>query len=109
MKVDNNLYYLVYILNEKFIFKKLYYFYTVFYTLLNCRYRELYYGDTLLFKHDSILRKALINICYLLNTKSWELGITLTSKGLVAGNLIIYMHDGKIIDCSKTNEGKIYN
>lgn len=71
-------------------------------------FRELYYGDTILFKYDhNIVRKALIDICCLLDAKSWELGITLTSNGLVAGNLIIFMCDGKIIDCSKTTEGKI--
>lgn len=53
------------------------------------------------------MRKALIDICNLLSAKSWELGITLTSSGLVAGNLMIHMCDGKIIDCSKTVEGKI--
>lgn len=53
------------------------------------------------------MRKALIDICYLLSAKSWELGITLTSSGLVAGNLMIYMYDGRILDCSKTVEGKI--
>lgn len=53
------------------------------------------------------MRKALIDICCLLGTKSWELGITLTSNGLVAGNLMMHMYGGKIIDCSKTNEGKI--
>lgn len=75
--------------------------------LLNYYFREIYYGDTVLFKHGHIVRKALIDICCLLDTKSWELGITLTSSGLVAGNLMIFMYDGKILDCSKTNEGKI--
>lgn len=58
-----------------------------------------------MFKHDHIVRKALIDICCLLDTKSWELGITLTSSGLVAGNLMMYMYNGKIVDCSKTTEG----
>lgn len=70
-------------------------------------FRELYYGNTVLFQHDYKVRKALIDICWLLDTKSWELGITLTSSGLVAGNLVIYMSDERILDCSKTTEGKI--
>ncbi|XP_015363355.1 PREDICTED: meiotic recombination protein SPO11 [Diuraphis noxia] len=74
-------------------------------TKTSCTTRELYYGDTILFKHSYIVRKALIDICCLLGAKSWELGITLTSSGLVAGNLKIYMSNGKILDCSDTIEG----
>ncbi|CAI6352400.1 unnamed protein product [Macrosiphum euphorbiae] len=74
-------------------------------TKKSCTTRELYYGDTILFKHSNIVRKALIDICCLLGAKSWELGITLTSSGLVAGNLKIYMSNGKILDCSDTTEG----
>lgn len=74
--------------------------------IFNLYFRELYYGNTALFKHDYIVRKALIDICCLLGTKSWELGITLTSSGLVAGNLMIYMCNGKMYDCSKNTEGK---
>lgn len=77
------------------------------YLLFKYYFREIYYGDTILFKHDYIVRKALIDICNLLSAKSWELGITLTSSGLVAGNLMIYMCDGRILNCSKTSEGKI--
>jgi len=84
----------------------------IIYILFNCNFnyfRELYYGDTILFKHSNIVRKALIDICCLLGAKSWELGITLTSSGLVAGNLKIYMSNGKILDCSNTTEGKVLN
>ncbi|XP_026820261.1 meiotic recombination protein SPO11 [Rhopalosiphum maidis] len=71
----------------------------------SCTTRELYYGDTILFKHSNTVRKALIDICCLLGTKSWELGITLSSSGLVAGNLMIYMSNGTSLDCSCTTEG----
>lgn len=70
-------------------------------------FRGLFYSDTVLFKNVDVVRRALIDICWLLGTKSWELGITLTSHGLVAGNLTIYMCNGNILDCSKTIEGKI--
>jgi len=82
----------------------------IFYIIFNCNFnyfRELYYGDTILFKHCNTVRKALIDICCLLGAKSWELGITLTSSGLVAGNLKIYMSNGQILDCSNTTEGKV--
>jgi DNA topoisomerase VI subunit A len=78
----------------------------VYNLIFNYYFRELYYGNTTLFKHDYIVRKALIDICCLLGTKSWELGITLTSNGLVAGSLMIYMYNGRIFDCSKNIEGK---
>ncbi|XP_050530565.1 meiotic recombination protein SPO11 [Daktulosphaira vitifoliae] len=67
--------------------------------------RELYYGNTELFENDYNVRKALVNISCLLNTFSWNLGLQLSSTGLVAGNLSIYMKDGKILDCSKMIEG----
>ncbi|XP_025203511.1 meiotic recombination protein SPO11 [Melanaphis sacchari] len=74
-------------------------------TKKSCTTRELYYGDTILFKHSNTVRKALIDICCLLGAKSWELGITLSSSGLVAGDLMIYMSNGKFLDCSCTTEG----
>ncbi|XP_050439053.1 meiotic recombination protein SPO11 [Adelges cooleyi] len=70
-----------------------------------CTTRELYYGNTILFQNNLNVRKALINICCLLGTTSWNLGITLTSSGLVAGDLIVHLCDGEIIDCSITPEG----
>lgn len=85
----------------------IFYILFIYFIIYFIYFRELYYGDTILFKHSNIVRKALIDICCLLGAKSWELGITLTSSGLVAGNLKIYMSNGKILDCSDTTEGKI--
>lgn len=69
-------------------------------------FRELYYGNTQLFEHDYNVRKALLNISCILDTFSWNLGFPLSSTGLVAGNLSIYMKDGEVLDCSKMIEGK---
>lgn len=61
--------------------------------------RELYYNDVDLFGNQESVNKAIETICALLNVQEYELGILSTSKGLIAGDLIINIGDERI-DCS---------
>lgn len=57
--------------------------------------RELYYRDPPLMLNQSTVNRAIEDICILLNVLPWEVGLLTTSKGLVAGDLKIFM--GKLI------------
>jgi meiotic recombination protein SPO11 len=66
---------------------------------LNFR-RELYYRDQELFENQADVNLAIREICCLLSTTPWELGVMSTSKGLVAGDLKIITVNDETIDCS---------
>lgn len=47
------------------------------------------------------INSALKEICCLLKARPWELGIFSSSKGLIAGKLIITFSDGSRFDCGQ--------
>ncbi|CAF4767854.1 unnamed protein product [Pieris macdunnoughi] len=61
--------------------------------------RELYYQKIQRFRNQVELDVAVRDVCCLLETPPWELGIVATAKGLIAGPLQIVNRDGSIIDC----------
>lgn len=68
-----------------------------------CTKRELYYENTSLFEDQSQLDAVADKVCCLLDVARWDVGLSATSKGLVAGNLIITTSSGDIIDCSSSD------
>lgn len=61
--------------------------------------RELYYRDVELFRNQESVNKAIDTLCAMLDVQEFELGVFSSSKGLVAGDLIINIGDERI-DCS---------
>lgn len=65
-----------------------------------CTKRELYYRDVELFGNQESVNKAVNDLCAMLNVQEFELGVTSSSKGLVAGDLTIITGDENI-NCAK--------
>ncbi|CAH1388969.1 unnamed protein product [Nezara viridula] len=68
-----------------------------------CTKRELYYENTSLFEDQSQLDAVADKVCCLLDVARWDVGLSASSKGLVAGNLFITTPSGDIIDCSSSD------
>lgn len=66
---------------------------------LTCTKRELYYRDVELFRNQESVNKAVDTLCAMLNVQECELNVMSSSKGLIAGDLIISIDD-EIIDCT---------
>lgn len=66
---------------------------------LTCTKRELYYRDLKLLNNQESVNKAIDTLCKMLKVQEFELGVTTSSKGLIAGDLIITIGDERI-DCS---------
>jgi meiotic recombination protein SPO11 len=64
-----------------------------------CTKRELYYRDVDLFGKQESVNKAIETLCSMLSVQEYELGVLSSSKGLVAGDLIINIGEERI-DCS---------
>lgn len=60
--------------------------------------RELYYRDPELTESQRNVDMALNDISCFLDEPLWKLGVLSSSKGLVAGNLVIVMNDDTLID-----------
>lgn len=65
-------------------------------TKSNCTKRELFYRNLELFKSQIQVNEALNHISRLLETPLWELGVFSTSKGLLAGDLVVVYDDNEI-------------
>jgi meiotic recombination protein SPO11 len=61
--------------------------------------RELYYQNVSLVGSQRLLDTAVRDICSLLKVPAWNLGVTTTSKGLIAGPVSLVMEGGDVIDC----------
>ncbi|XP_068621567.1 meiotic recombination protein SPO11 [Battus philenor] len=61
--------------------------------------RELFYQNVTRFRNQTNLDVAVRDVCCLLQTPPWNLGIMATAKGLIAGSLKIILRDGSCIDC----------
>ncbi|KAG6462411.1 hypothetical protein O3G_MSEX013241 [Manduca sexta] len=61
--------------------------------------REMFYQNISRFRSQANLDIAVRDVCCLLETPPWSLGIVATAKGLIAGPLTLHYHDGNIIDC----------
>lgn len=71
-----------------------------------CTIRELYYrNESICGKSQLKVEQAVTDVCGILQTTAWDLGIFAAGKGYVAGSLIIRMSDGGIIDCSCVMNG----
>lgn len=66
---------------------------------LTCTKRELYYRNVELFRNQESVNKAVDTLCAMLNVQECELGVMSSSKGLIAGDLIINIGDERI-DCT---------
>ncbi|XP_077301054.1 meiotic W68 [Arctopsyche grandis] len=66
---------------------------------VTCTRRELYYQNVAKVKNQRSIDVAVSEICCLLDTPQWELGILTTSKGLISGPLEIITHEGHKINC----------
>ena len=65
-----------------------------------CTRRELYYQHPEFFRSQSVLDVAVRDICSFLNAPAWDLGVTVTSKGLITGPAVLYLESGEKVDCS---------
>ncbi|XP_063236186.1 meiotic recombination protein SPO11 isoform X2 [Bacillus rossius redtenbacheri] len=67
--------------------------------------RELYYQHVGLSEGQGEVDAAMRDVCSLLGSSSWDLGVLPTSKGLVAGRLAIETGDGATLDCRAHGDG----
>nr|XP_049706650.1 meiotic recombination protein SPO11-like [Helicoverpa armigera]XP_049708259.1 meiotic recombination protein SPO11 [Helicoverpa armigera] len=61
--------------------------------------RELFYQNVMRLRNQANLDVAVRDVCCLLETPPWTLGIVATAKGLIAGPLTMHHRDGTVIDC----------
>ncbi|XP_026487443.2 meiotic recombination protein SPO11 [Vanessa tameamea] len=61
--------------------------------------RELFYQNISRFRSQSKLDVGVRDMCCLLETPPWSLGIVATAKGLIAGPLKMFNADGTVVDC----------
>ncbi|XP_068086985.1 meiotic recombination protein SPO11 [Anabrus simplex] len=71
-------------------------------TRSTCTRRELYYQNVSAVRGQSAIDAAVRDVCCLLEAPSWELGLLATSKGLIAGPLVLESATGEQTDCSAT-------
>ncbi|XP_067627705.1 meiotic recombination protein W68 [Eurosta solidaginis] len=64
-----------------------------------CTLRELYYKDPAKCCKPVSISKGVIDVCAILQTVPWNLGIFATGKGLIAGAIRFHMINGDMIDC----------
>ncbi|KAF9811994.1 hypothetical protein SFRURICE_021351 [Spodoptera frugiperda] len=62
--------------------------------------RELFYQNVMRLRNQCILDLAVRDVCCLLETPPWTLGIVATAKGLIAGPLTLHLRDGSVVDCT---------
>lgn len=62
-------------------------------------YRELFYQNVSRFRNQTKLDIGVRDVCCLLDSPPWSLGIVATAKGLIAGPLKIFNADGTVVDC----------
>lgn len=70
-----------------------------------CTKRDIYYRNVTLYRKQSVVDDIVENIALLLHVPRWRLNVLATSKGLVAGNLIIRMADGSTVDYESSQSG----
>lgn len=70
--------------------------------------RELYYQNVGLVGSQRLLDSAVRDICCLLKVPAWNLGVTTTSKGLIAGPVSLVMEGGDVIDCMASGGGSCW-
>ncbi|ETN67182.1 hypothetical protein AND_001014 [Anopheles darlingi] len=71
----------------------------------SCTKRELYYLHLDLVRSPACCYAALADVCALLDVEPWEVNVFNTSKGLIAGPLVLIMGSGETIDCSTCRWG----
>lgn len=69
-------------------------------------HRELFYQNVTRLRNQSNLDVAVRDVCCLLETPPWSLGIVAAAKGLIAGPLTMHHRDGSKTDCM-TAGGKV--
>ncbi|KAJ0181716.1 hypothetical protein K1T71_002438 [Dendrolimus kikuchii] len=62
--------------------------------------RELFYQNVIRFRNQGNLDVAVRDVCCLLETPPWNLGLVATAKGLLAGPIKMHHRDGSVTDCS---------
>ncbi|XP_073941530.1 meiotic W68 [Choristoneura fumiferana] len=65
--------------------------------------RELFYQNVSRLRNQGNLDVAVRDVCCLLESPPWNLGIVATSKGLIAGPLTIHARDGTVVNCMASN------
>lgn len=66
----------------------------------SCTKRELYYLHLELAQTPAYTYDTLEDVCALLDADPWELHVYNTSKGLIAGPIVLTLSDGQRIDCN---------
>lgn len=69
--------------------------------------RELYYRNVELTHSQENVNEAIKIISCLLELEPWKMGVYSTSKGLIAGPIVIVLADDSLIDCSTHSEGRL--
>ncbi|XP_017072816.1 meiotic recombination protein W68 isoform X2 [Drosophila eugracilis] len=60
--------------------------------------RGLYYNDPVLIRSQFKIAKARLDVCRMLNTSPFTLGILAASKGIMAGDIRLLMTNGDVLD-----------
>ncbi|KAI5634707.1 type IIB DNA topoisomerase domain-containing protein [Phthorimaea operculella] len=66
--------------------------------------RELFYQNVTRLRNQANLDVAVRDVCCLLETPPWNLGIVATAKGLIAGPLTMHTRDGNVVDCMASGD-----
>lgn len=73
--------------------------------VINVRcYRDLFYKDVKLFRKQSVVDTIVDDIAYTFGVERGILNIVAAAKGLVCGNLRLYLNTGAIVECWSDRE-----
>ncbi|XP_037948707.1 meiotic recombination protein W68 [Teleopsis dalmanni] len=64
-------------------------------------FRELFYKNPVFTRNQTNIYRAVHDVCGILQTSPWNLGIFSSGKGLIAGAISICLHNGDVIDCRR--------
>lgn len=64
-------------------------------------FRELYYENTEFFQSQDEVDRYVREISCLLDTPPWEIPVSATSKGIVAGPVVFTMANGSTVTCDR--------
>lgn len=78
-----------------------------FNVLVDHLFREIYYSDPEFTQSQVEVDHAVMDICYILNARPWEMGVFSSSKGLIAGSIKLTLNDDTILDVGNIEGGRL--
>lgn len=68
-------------------------------------FREIYYSDPEFTQSQREVDNSVMDICFLLNARPWEMGVMSSSKGLIAGSIKLTLDDDTVLDVGNIEGG----